>query len=97
MKYIILYYYVLFIKMYLGVSEKNSYNCWERKNYNTTIDDLSLLLKHFKICLSICHQLKNNELFMVTSQLKSSMSVLRDLYYHGQISFLVSRIINNTT
>lgn len=82
--------------MYLGVSEKNTLNCWERKNYNTTIDNLPSLLKHFRICLSLCHQLKKNELFMVTSQLKSSMSVLRDLYYHGQISFLVSIIIHNT-
>lgn len=80
--------------MDLLFSVNDTYKCWERKNVSITINDLPSLLKNFMICLDMCHTLKNNEYFMVTSQLKSSMSVLRDLYYHGKISFLVSIMIS---
>lgn len=91
MNHLILY-ILLFNKIYLAFSENDTYNCWERHNLFITIDDLPSLLKHFIICLDKC-QLKNNECFLIASQLKSSISVLRELYYHGQISFWVC-IIN---
>lgn len=86
MKCLILY--ILFNIIYLGISENDTYDCWEKHNLFITIDDLPSLLKHFTICLAKC-QLKNNECFLIASQLKSSISVLRELYYNGQISFWV--------
>lgn len=90
MKCLILY--ILFNIIYLAFSENETYNCLEKQNVFITIDDLPSLLKHFIICLAKC-KLKNNECFLIASQLKSSILVLRELYYHGQISFWVCIII----
>lgn len=77
--------------MYLVFSKNNTYNnCWKRQNLCITIDELSSLLKYFTFCLEKCEQLNNEECFNdIISQLKSSKIVLRELYYHGQISFWV--------
>lgn len=65
-------------------------NCWEAHSMCITIDDLPLLMRNFMLCLNECEKLNNEECFNnITSQLKSSISVLRELYYHGQISFQV--------
>lgn len=92
MKFVILY-ILLCNSIYLVFSKNGTNNCWEQQRLFITINDLPSLLNHFVICLAKCHQLKNKECFIVASQLKSSVLALRDLYYHGQISFWVCIVI----
>lgn len=75
-------------------SNNDAYNCLERQNLFIAIDNLPSLLKNFTICFVKCPQSKTKDCLTIASQLKSSISVLRELYYHGQIHFWVCMTSN---
>lgn len=79
----------LFNIIHFGFFKNVTLDCWERNNLFINVDDLPLLLEQFTICFEKCQQSKNNECFTVASQLNSSIPVLRELYYNGQISYWV--------
>lgn len=71
--------------------EMNDDDCWEQRNVSIAVDDLPSLYKHFVACLEKCRgELKSRQRITITSRLKSSVAVLRELYYRGGISFSVS-------
>lgn len=88
MKCIILY-ILLFDIICTVFSNNDAYNCSESRNLFIVVEDLPSLLKNFTICFVKCHQSKIKDCLIIASQLKSSISVLRELYYHGQIGLWV--------
>lgn len=90
MKCLILY--LLLIDIICAVfSNNDAYNCLERQNLLIALNNIPSLLKNFTICFMKCLQSKTKDepSFMIASQLKSSISVLKELYYLGQIHFQV--------